>query len=733
VAEPKHVLYFAENALSRIQGGGIVASAVLEGLPPERLLGFYDYRNITPAPEYASRFTYLGQWRTPKALHLLNRLTRLRTSTVLHRLFTDRYIRKDFTFVLERIAKTGFTPELVYFSGLSYRFLRLAVMAAEHFDVPMLVLHMDDWMAVERDAAGPRWGNLWYRRIVTQMTRAAERALVSTSNSPRLAARLTALTGRRHLAANNCCADLPATPGAAPRFEPNPVPIITYAGAMNQHLQGETLKILASAVAELNAEGTRVELHIYTPWEFAPAANSIAMPNAVVYRGQVGRDELADAYRRSDFLVTTVTHREANIALFRHSLSTKLSEYLCAGKPVISMGHVDWHLHEYVQDHGCGFSILMDEHYSRSAIKAHLRRILATPPDVRRRIGRTNRALWERAHDVAAMAIDTRRAVGLDVVDQPPLAERRGVVFVGSPTRTGEPWVPARKAKRICRELADVFEHNTVDILGEVQRYPEIAEVADYCRAIGLRPTRVDGDLDGGGRWDPAGARWSLDDAQRHPTRATTRPETVFEQVAALRRVARGLAHVDGPEPALDAVAADSPTARAINQLTVRVSEHGKPARLWLYGSMQVGLEIAAAIRSHAWLSRAVTIAGFISSPGHCTAEIFQGYRWLPIDRLDPSEADLIIVTSATSRYPIHEELTCRDLLSRVVSIFGLAAAAECNGYERVPGGPGQDFRWRATAFDYATSELVARTANVAREAVTPEGETRVAGWSRAA
>ena len=271
------------------------------------------------------------------------------------------------------------------------------------------------------------------------------------------------------------------------------------------------------------------------------------MPNAVIYRGQVGREELAEAYRRSDFLVTTVTHREANIALFRHSLSTKLSEYLCAGKPVISMGHSDWYLHEYVQDHGCGFSIPMDEHYSRSAIKAHLRRILATPTELRRRIGRENRALWERAHDVTVMATGTRGAVGLDVVDRPPLVERRGVAFVGAPTRTGEAWVPARKVKGICRELVDVFEHNAVDILGDVHRYPDLADVVDYCRAIGLRPTLVDGERpDDDSRWDPAGARWSLDDEQRHPTRAMTRPMSVFGQVAALRRGAGDLAPVDG-------------------------------------------------------------------------------------------------------------------------------------------------------------------------------------------
>ena len=262
-SNPKRVLYFAENALSAIQGGGIVAYAVLKGLPAENLLGFYEYRNITPVPEYADRFTYLGAWRTPRLFQLVNRATRNRTTALLHRRFTEQFIRKDLAFVEEQVERGGFEPEVVYFAGLSYRYLRLAVLAAERYDVPMVVLHMDDWMTVESEQVG-RWGDRWSRKIREQLTRAAARSLVSTSNSPRLAGKLTTITGHRHVPANNCCSDLMAHAVKPERPQPNRIPIITYAGAMNRHLQGETLKVLASAVAELNAEGTaRTAAHLY--------------------------------------------------------------------------------------------------------------------------------------------------------------------------------------------------------------------------------------------------------------------------------------------------------------------------------------------------------------------------------------------------------------------------------------------------------------------------------------
>src|SRR6476661_2932949 len=183
MSNPKRVLYFAENALSAIQGGGIVACAVLKGLPAENLLGFYEYRNITPVPEYADRFVYLGRWRTPKICQLLNKATNKLTNAFLYRLFTEPYIRKDLAFVEEQVERRGFEPEVVYFAGLSYRYLRLA-------------------------------------------------------------AKLSDVTGYRHVPANNCCSDLMEFAVKPDRPRPNRIPIITYAGAMNRHLQGETLKVL---------------------------------------------------------------------------------------------------------------------------------------------------------------------------------------------------------------------------------------------------------------------------------------------------------------------------------------------------------------------------------------------------------------------------------------------------------------------------------------------------------
>lgn len=690
--EPKRVLYIAENALSAIQGGGIVAYAVLKGLPAESLLGFYEYRNITPVPEYADRFIHLGNWRTPSFFTRVNKLTKGRWCGPLHRRFAERYIDLDVDFVQEEAAKQGFIPEVVYFAGLSYRFLRIAVEVAERYDIPMVVLHMDDWMAYDSQSTG-RWAASWSDRISRELNRAAGRSLASTSNSPRLAEKLTGMTGHLHVAANNCCSDLMEYGDPTADASENDVPVITYAGAMNMHLQGETLKVLASAVTELNAEGTRVHLHIYTPWEFAPHANAIAVPDAVYYKGQIGREKLADVYRRSNFLATTVTFRPQQISLFRHSLSTKLSEYLCAGKPVISMGHWDWHLQEYVQEHGCGFSILMDENYSRAKIKEQLRTILATEPEALARIGRNNRALWERAHDAAIMSQASRRAVGLDTPTTNDSVERRGALWVGDASL--DAWVPLGKLKAICRRLVDVYEQNAVDVIGRsAVDYPELDALLDYCRGIGLQP-RLGEDarsLDAAEHgWQRAGTTWSLAAQQQSPDPAFETPKTVYEQVYDLR----------------DQDVIDSPVQRVINQLSLRVSGVGQKPTIWTYGSAALGLEILQAIEKHAWLADAVEIGGFVSSPGHCRADLLHGYRWISLDTFPTIGESLIVIASETSRLAIQEALSRQDLLGRSLSAFGTASRRFV--FERDIDAPGQQWVSGRSAFDYAEAELAAR------------------------
>jgi hypothetical protein len=245
-----------------------------------------------------------------------------------------------------------------------------------------------------------------------------------------------------------------------------------------------------------------------------------------------------------------------------------------------------------------------------------------------------------------------------------------------------------------------VFDHNCVDLIGNgIGAYPELDTLASYCRDIGLVTTVVFEPrlitLDRG--YEPAGRRWSLADDQRRPDVAPADPQNLFQQVQALR----------GESTRQAWTAAE----RVINQLSVRI-DGASPDRpvVWVYGSATAGLEIIDAINAHRWLSQAVDIGGFLSSAGQCKGNVLHGYPWRSADGLLSARADFIVVASETSRLSIQEELSRLNLLDRMIPAYGMVAAAAI--YERDPEGPGQAFVPGSSARDYATRELVARTAN---------------------
>ncbi len=422
----KNVLYFAENAISPVQGGGIVVYAALKGLPPENLLGVYQYRHITPAAEYADRLHPLSSLLRSENASRANTLPSGRLGNferesksldigraILGPLL-DRFAGGFDRQIVQLLSSQGFHPDVVFTAPLSLRMLRLATAAAKHYSVPIVMLNMDDWIAEESARMGPLHG-AWERLITSAMAEAKPHIAYAYSNSEKLASVLTERYGIQHDTMNNASHDL-----FADRRSWNPPPqrtgtVITFAGAMNWHLQGQTLVRVAEAVAELRTV-CKIELRIYAPWEFSPLANMISVPGAVTYCGFRTGQELADAYLDSDFLALTTTYAENRIHLFRHSLATKLSDYLCAGRPVLSFGHPDWAVHAYVEQHRCGIATRSS---IRSDVKQQIVRAIETKDDERARTGRTNRELWERAHDVRVMAKKVRELLGLESASEP--------------------------------------------------------------------------------------------------------------------------------------------------------------------------------------------------------------------------------------------------------------------------------------------------------------------------
>lgn len=418
----RNILYLAENALSPVQGGGIVTYALLRGAPAEKVFGLYSYQHITPAPEYAACMHLLprrdGRGKTAPRSTVGHGVApegavalKLRQARALAQHALDRLLGRDTRAAIARVDRAGFRPEVVFTAPLSYRMLRLARSLAAHYGVPVVMLNMDDWMS-EQAAVWEPLGGYLRRAVETEMRAIAPMTVLAFSNSARLAGELGRRYGIHHETMNNACYDLMRGAPYSPPVRRNGPLVVTFAGALNWHLQGETLVLFSRAVAELAARRP-VELHIFAPQDFAPIANRASIPGKVLYRGFCPKDELVKHYLESDFLAATTTFDERGILLFKHSLATKLSDYLSVGRPVISVGHPQWALHDYVESHGAGVAVRSPR---LADIKQALDAMLDWSEQKKAEVGRANRELWKRAHDVTVMGAKARELLGLGPV-----------------------------------------------------------------------------------------------------------------------------------------------------------------------------------------------------------------------------------------------------------------------------------------------------------------------------
>lgn len=128
--------------------------------------------------------------------------------------------------------------------------------------------------------------------------------------------------------------------------------VLLYAGALN-YGRDETIHLIATAIDRYNNvfNEKKAILRVYTNKLPAPEIlNTICVVGASEYGGSLNRDELNTMLNQADVLVFVESFEEEQIEKTRLSLSTKVPEYLSAGKPVFAVGPSNIGSMEYLQE-----------------------------------------------------------------------------------------------------------------------------------------------------------------------------------------------------------------------------------------------------------------------------------------------------------------------------------------------------------------------------------------------
>jgi len=135
---------------------------------------------------------------------------------------------------------------------------------------------------------------------------------------------------------------------------------IVYTGSIwPMHL--DAIVFLARAVSLLRGQGIAVDFIIYGKPVFWDTYKNIFSPLGVEYGGFIDYNEMHKVLQGASLCLLATSFLAEYAAYAKTSLQTKITDYMAAGKPILSLGP-DYAIgHEFVNQYQCGYCIQDNE------------------------------------------------------------------------------------------------------------------------------------------------------------------------------------------------------------------------------------------------------------------------------------------------------------------------------------------------------------------------------------
>jgi glycosyltransferase involved in cell wall biosynthesis len=175
---------------------------------------------------------------------------------------------------------------------------------------------------------------------------------------------------------------------------------LVYAGGL--HLdRWRSLRRVGEAVDRLAAGFPKVRLTVHAPAaDLARYGGRFAGLNRVRMGRELAGDEVAAALRSADVLVHVESFETGNRQHTRYSLSTKIPQYLAAGRPVLGFGPAELASMAHLQAARAGAVVGVDD---PAVLAGELSRLCADGA-LRERLGRQGQAFAARHHRAETVA-----------------------------------------------------------------------------------------------------------------------------------------------------------------------------------------------------------------------------------------------------------------------------------------------------------------------------------------
>ena len=291
-----------------------------------------------------------------------------------------------------------FDPDVIYSLLGSLRMIRLANLLSDSLGKPVVPHFMDDW-------PGTLYGSqeLWgmpRRSLLASLSALMGKVPLGLAIGDAMSLEYSERFGVPFASVSNPAGEeyFAVPPGGDAE-----APVLAYVGGL--HLgRGDVLRRFAETLAELGGE-TPLRLVVHCPDQHLELyGGGLERHECVEIRGSVTPDQVPSVLESADILVHVESFDPSEMAFTRLSVSTKLSQYLAAGRPVISFGPDSLASTLLVRQSGGGIAAA-DDRELRSALKT------LADPETRRTMGRRGRSYAQSRFSQAAMSTTLRDAL----------------------------------------------------------------------------------------------------------------------------------------------------------------------------------------------------------------------------------------------------------------------------------------------------------------------------------
>ena len=359
-SEYPKVLVITSNPISKNLSQGIAVGSLFEGWPAEKFAQIYFRFSLSNPPDYIpGSYFRIGLFGNPKRIHFRKNVKNpIKSQKTFLQIINDRawiflkYIRQNAWLSLWlRLAheiwysSTLFSrslqkqielikPDIIYTATGNYCLSRVVTAACVKFQGPLFLHAGDDFIESLYDGMPfarfiKPLSNKWYHLLVDRSThRAAISEVMAEEYQQRYGVEWSVLPT---LVDSNIF-------NSDPRSEDNVIRL-TYAGNLGLG-RSTSLKLLSMLLSQLQADIQKeIVLEIYSSSDQIDRfRKEIGEINVIKLKGWVPQEKLPTIFYHSDLLVHVESTDPKICRYTRLSLSTKLSQYMSAGRCILALG-----------------------------------------------------------------------------------------------------------------------------------------------------------------------------------------------------------------------------------------------------------------------------------------------------------------------------------------------------------------------------------------------------------